>query len=102
MPPTSRVTVLITNLPPHAGPQVAIARQKALSETGTSCPYDPPSRGRQPPPQRRPLGLSLVVCGVVAGCRSADRSEEHTSELQSLMRISSDVFCLKNKTYIQQ
>src|SRR3546814_7725668 len=25
------------------------------------------------------------------------RSEEHTSELQSLMRISYDVFCLKNK-----
>src|SRR3546814_8516477 len=25
------------------------------------------------------------------------RSEEHTSELQSLMRISSDVFCLKKK-----
>src|SRR3546814_7814983 len=27
-----------------------------------------------------------------------DRSEEHTSELQSLMRISYAVFCLKNKT----
>src|SRR3546814_3627374 len=27
----------------------------------------------------------------------AVRSEEHTSELQSLMRISYDVFCLKNK-----
>src|SRR3546814_9612032 len=27
-----------------------------------------------------------------------DRSEEHTSELQSLMRISYDVFCLKKKT----
>src|SRR3546814_5048820 len=27
----------------------------------------------------------------------ADRSEEHTSELQSLMRISYDVFCLKKK-----
>src|SRR3546814_8553024 len=26
-----------------------------------------------------------------------DRSEEHTSELQSLMRISSAVFCLKKK-----
>src|SRR3546814_8358070 len=26
------------------------------------------------------------------------RSEEHTSELQSLMRNSYDVFCLKNKT----
>src|SRR3546814_7789737 len=29
--------------------------------------------------------------------RLADRSEEHTSELQSLMRISSAVFCLKKK-----
>src|SRR3546814_9898734 len=28
---------------------------------------------------------------------STDRSEEHTSELQSLMRISSAVFCLKKK-----
>src|SRR3546814_5554177 len=27
----------------------------------------------------------------------ADRSDEHTSELQSLMRISYAVFCLKNK-----
>src|SRR3546814_2290201 len=27
----------------------------------------------------------------------AQRSEEHTSELQSLMRISSAVFCLKKK-----
>src|SRR3546814_4720113 len=30
--------------------------------------------------------------------RIADRSEEHTSELQSLMRISYAVFCLKKKT----
>src|SRR3546814_6541132 len=29
------------------------------------------------------------------------RSEEHTSELQSLMRISYDVFCLKKKNYRQ-
>src|SRR3546814_4549477 len=28
-----------------------------------------------------------------------ERSEEHTSELQSLMRISYAVFCLKKKTY---
>src|SRR3546814_7488182 len=32
----------------------------------------------------------------------ADRSEAHTSELQSLMRISYAVFCLKNKKYITQ
>src|SRR3546814_1094046 len=29
----------------------------------------------------------------------ASRSEEHTSELQSLMRISYAVFCLKKKNY---
>src|SRR3546814_5228787 len=31
--------------------------------------------------------------------RTAARSEEHTSELQSLMRISYAVFCLKKKTH---
>src|SRR3546814_2235472 len=31
------------------------------------------------------------------GALSASRSEEHTSELQSLMRISYAVFCLKKK-----
>src|SRR3546814_9030497 len=30
-------------------------------------------------------------------CRTRRRSEEHTSELQSLMRISYAVFCLKKK-----
>src|SRR3546814_7945114 len=30
----------------------------------------------------------------------AGRSEEHTSELQSLMRISYAVFCLKKKKYL--
>src|SRR3546814_8892747 len=34
--------------------------------------------------------------------RHDGRSEEHTSELQSLMRISYAVFCLKKKNYNQQ
>src|SRR3546814_10419363 len=44
---------------------------------------------------------------VDGGCRSGSadgskrRSEEHTSELQSLMRISYAVFCLKKNTTIQ-
>src|SRR3546814_1664965 len=38
------------------------------------------------------------VQACAAGARAADRSEEHTSELQSLMRISYAVFCLKKKT----
>src|SRR3546814_10085570 len=36
-----------------------------------------------------------------AGHGSGRRSEEHTSELQSLMRISYAVFCLKKKKLIQ-
>src|SRR3546814_9821979 len=35
---------------------------------------------------------------LIAGYHCSLRSEEHTSELQSLMRISYDVFCLKKKT----
>src|SRR3546814_8313313 len=35
---------------------------------------------------------------AVTGGHLVMRSEEHTSELQSLMRISYAVFCLKNKT----
>src|SRR3546814_5974379 len=44
-----------------------------------------------------------IWCGMVKSYSEAmmtitGRSEEHTSELQSLMRISYAVFCLKNKT----
>src|SRR3546814_9154559 len=39
-----------------------------------------------------------VVRRLTRGERHAERSEEHTSELQSLMRISYAVFCLKKKT----
>src|SRR3546814_5770855 len=39
----------------------------------------------------------LVGTGVSAAALFHMRSEEHTSELQSLMRISYAVFCLKNK-----
>src|SRR3546814_8148883 len=35
---------------------------------------------------------------MAAVTKAVHRSEEHTSELQSLMRISYAVFCLKNKT----
>src|SRR3546814_4243605 len=40
-----------------------------------------------------------ALCGTVDdGAVAGPRSEEHTSELQSLMRISYAVFCLKKKT----
>src|SRR3546814_7319029 len=46
---------------------------------------------------------SLFLQGILAhpaGDQFFDRSEEHTSELQSLMRISYAVFCLKKKKCI--
>src|SRR3546814_7718710 len=46
------------------------------------------------------LGKPVVVSmGNLAA--SGGRSEEHTSELQSLMRISYDGFCLKKKNKIK-
>src|SRR3546814_4818268 len=48
--------------------------------------------------------IALLVWGIAIangddlGPRANERSEEHTSELQSLMRISYAVFCLKKKT----
>src|SRR3546814_8184107 len=41
-------------------------------------------------------GLDKLRAGGVTRCLAV-RSEEHTSELQSLMRISYAVFCLKKK-----
>src|SRR3546814_8142642 len=42
-------------------------------------------------------GRTVQVDSVWDVAPSPDRSEEHTSELQSLMRISYAVFCLKHK-----
>src|SRR3546814_3915241 len=53
--------------------------------------------GRIPGPVGEPpADLPMAVVEIVAAI--GRRSEEHTSELQSLMRISYAVFCLKKKT----
>src|SRR3546814_3450129 len=48
-------------------------------------------------PRWEDLRVTLAELGRSAGDRNVARSEEHTSELQSLMRISYAVFCLKQK-----
>src|SRR3546814_7925056 len=58
---------------------------------------------RQAQVARRHAGGALVLGAellVRRGRRVDRRSEEHTSELQSLMRISYAVFCLKKKNKI--
>src|SRR3546814_3043981 len=83
-----------------------IRRPPRSTRTDTLFPYttlfrSPGARrdaGRRcRPGRRRPCGADHELRG------NADldpvRSEEHTSELQSLMRISYAVFCLKKKTF---
>src|SRR3546814_3365899 len=56
------------------------------------APASPPLREDRPRRSRPRSGGSLFPAR-----RGGGRSEEHTSELQSLMRISYAVFCLKKK-----
>src|SRR3546814_6618486 len=82
-----------------------IRRPPRSTRTDTLFPYttlfrSPPRRTRPPVPprahtpwpRRQPRRLHAI-----AAHGPIDRSEEHTSELQSLMRISYAVFCLKKK-----
>src|SRR3546814_6233644 len=71
-----------------------------LSGTGVTV-----AQTQAPTPGVKSGNLPLVISLDAADCRrlvaqshSGQRSEEHTSELQSLMRISYAVFCLKKKT----
>src|SRR3546814_3333134 len=63
----------------------------------------PPSEGVRhrsgPVPSAHPL--QCIAPSIHLGEEIGLRSEEHTSELQSLMRISYAVFCLKKKKTIQ-
>src|SRR3546814_10286288 len=61
------------------------------------------AHGRDADAQGVPVGEVEVRFGPVGDPAVAfGRSEEHTSELQSLMRISYAVFCLKKKKKIQK
>src|SRR3546814_9170239 len=78
-----------------------ILRPPRSTRTDTLCPYttlfrSSPARWSSRTPRLWRASPSARSCGQ--GRRSHDlRSEEHTSELQSLMRISYAVFCLKKK-----
>src|SRR3546814_12189510 len=79
-----------------------IRRPPRSTRTDTLFPYTTLFRSRRPLglPCRKQPWLSVFCCVSMAWARtpgSSGRSEEHTSELQSLMRISYAVFCLKKK-----
>src|SRR3546814_1221908 len=79
-------------------PDTTLFRSKDASMIATN----PTRRAAPAIPSRkhwRACHLRRLVCAVLGRVRW--RSEEHTSELQSLMRISYAVFCLKKKKYQQ-
>src|SRR3546814_10629172 len=80
----------------------------ALLRLSPGGPHDPNQAARRPDFRRIRHCHSGAVGGYSMGCFDVglsgtawcpvdNRSEEHTSELQSLMRISYAVFCLKKK-----
>src|SRR3546814_1465661 len=70
---------------------------EARAQAGPASRNDDDQRQRDLRP--RPAGLVRMAPGDHHPVRKPEqRSEEHTSELQSLMRISYAVFCLKKKT----
>src|SRR3546814_6198682 len=81
-----------------------IRRPPRSTRTDTLFPYTTLFRspGRRLAGQIIRLGASRPGEVVQAGQTAVtSRSEEHTSELQSLMRISYAVFCLKKKKIIK-
>src|SRR3546814_4606759 len=60
----------------------------------------------RPRPFRRKTSVLLLAANILRltliNAHVVGRSEEHTSELQSLMRISYAVFCLKKKKNPEQ
>src|SRR3546814_8757660 len=89
-----------------------IRRPPRSTRTDTLFPYTTLFRSHPRPdraaPRSRCADMILAVLALVSPARGRNacrlchrlRSEEHTSELQSLMRISYAVFCLKKKTYV--
>src|SRR3546814_5645401 len=83
---------------PHSRLSIMISRAKAKegTERKLTAPVlrPPPSRHTCTRARTSPQGAWMATS--VSGSRA--RSEEHTSELQSLMRISYAVFCLTKQT----
>src|SRR3546814_985033 len=81
----------------HASTRFRGRAQVLSVETERSGPLDPAL-----PERAAILDVELGIAGIDRDLVAALRSEEHTSELQSLMRISYAVFCLKKKKHSKQ
>src|SRR3546814_8126090 len=76
---------------------VAVTCQLSEDRRAIELMSAPPSRTRPSKPSATSARLPAAIRSARATACGCPRSEEHTSELQSLMRISYAVFCLKKK-----
>src|SRR3546814_7843251 len=78
---------------------IGVAEYKWLSQNDHVPLRNKTLSGLYPPGSTvKPMvAMSFLEAGLPASATTFCRSEEHTSELQSLMRISYAVFCLKKK-----
>src|SRR3546814_8097669 len=81
-----------------------IRRPPRSTRTDTLFPYTTLFRSGLALPGRAPSDLTIwrFAMSFVVNDSCLERSEEHTSELQSLMRISYAVFCLKKKKHTKK
>src|SRR3546814_1692426 len=80
-------------------PYTTLFRSPSCLALAGQLPDRPIAQGMSRPPKiSRPAVLDTRIVVIACG----RRSEEHTSELQSLMRISYAVFCLKKKNNIKK
>src|SRR3546814_9191335 len=77
-------------MPPRIPP--ALLPEKPVGVISSPC-SDPLCATQSKP---APIEMPLTAFKPIMTC-AISRSEEHTSEIQSLMRISYAVFCLKKK-----
>src|SRR3546814_4230874 len=77
--------------------QMQVAVKAAAAKAGAALPAAEVERAADDSIRAMMLIRTYRVRGHLAATLDPLRSEEHTSELQSLMRISYAVFCLKKK-----
>src|SRR3546814_9219751 len=87
-----------TSRPGHRAASDAIALVVSLDSVVAGTAASPCSAPCEPTIMVDPSPRCPPISTSDRPVISARRSEEHTSELQSLMRISYAVFCLKKKT----
>src|SRR3546814_9106736 len=100
--PTRRPSVLIVPMLADQAPRRLVTPDTAemrryahrSADVGAKLARHHAARHSRRRAARRAAGRARMIVRIVG---AAIRSEEHTSELQSLMRISYAVFCLKKK-----